>query len=62
VSEADAGGFPKQRWVVDERGRVFEAMLGGSRTGCFHGYPIRQSDPLHQAIVAAWKDHDDAAD
>lgn len=40
-------GFPKQIWVVDEEGRVFEAMHGGSRPGSYHGYPIRRSDPLY---------------
>jgi hypothetical protein len=62
VSEANVGGFPKQMWVVDEHGRVFEVMLGGSQPGRFHGYPIRKSDPLHDAIVAAWGDNGDAPD
>jgi hypothetical protein len=37
-------------------------MLGGSRTGCFRGYPIRRSDPLHKTVIAAWEGHDGAAD
>jgi len=48
--------FPKQLWVVDEQGRVFEAMYGGSRTGRYHGYPIRRNDPLHDEVVAAWSE------
>ena len=62
VSEANVDGLPNQMWVFDEHGRVFEAMLGGSQTGCFHGYPIRQNDPLHHTIVAAWEEKDDAAE
>lgn len=46
--------FPKQLWVVDEHGRVFEAMYGGSKTGRYHGYPIRSSDPLFDQVRAAW--------
>ena len=54
VSEATpARGFPKQMWVFDGE-RVFEAMYGGSRPGCYHGYPIRRSDPLFDEIVAMW--------
>ena len=56
VSEATAAGvFPKQMWVYDGN-NVFEAMYGGSQTGCYHGYPIRRSDPLFDRIVAAWCD------
>jgi hypothetical protein len=33
----DAPGFPKQLWVVDEDGQVFEAMYGGSKPGFYHG-------------------------
>ena len=41
VSEATASdGLPKQLWVVDEHGQVFEAMYGGSVAGRYHGYPI----------------------
>ena len=39
VSEMDVGGFPKQIWVVDEHGQVFEAIIGGSQQGHYHGYP-----------------------
>lgn len=49
------GSFPKQLWVVDDHGHVFEAMYGGSRTGCYHGYPIRRTDPLFTQVSDAWK-------
>lgn len=55
VSEATtAGGFPKQLWVVDNHGRVFEVMYGGSRTGRYHGYPIRRADPLFDEVSGIW--------
>jgi hypothetical protein len=55
VSEATtAGGFPKQLWVVDDLGRVFELMYGGSRTGRYHGYPIRRVDPFFDALSKVW--------
>lgn len=47
-------GFPAQMWVVDEHGRVFEMIYGGSRTGRYHGYPIRRSNPLFERISVAW--------
>jgi hypothetical protein len=55
VSEATgAPGFPKHLWVVSTGGQVFEAIYGGSRTGAYHGYPIRKADPLFAEVVAAW--------
>ncbi len=57
VSEDDTGeGFPKQFWVVDGAGRVFELMYGGSHTGCYHGYPIRKSDPFFDQIRDLWSE------
>jgi hypothetical protein len=50
-----APGFPKQLWVVAADGQAFEAMYGGSRTGDYHGYPIRRSDPLFDKVVTAWR-------
>jgi len=63
VSEATThGDYPKELWVVDEHGRVFEGMYGGSRDGRYHGYPIRRSDPLHQRIRELIETREDAAD
>lgn len=50
-----APGFPKHMWVVDENGQVFEAAYGGSRTGLYHGYPIRRVDPFFDEVVRAWE-------
>ena len=55
VSEKDkVDGFPAQIWVVDRDGRVFEIMYGGSRTGRYHGYPVRRVHPLFEKISLAW--------
>ncbi|WP_404363065.1 hypothetical protein ACIHQR_23815 [Corallococcus coralloides] len=54
-TEMASGHFPKQLWVVDETGRAFEAIYGGSKTGCYHGYPIRKQDPFSKEIIARWK-------
>ena len=54
VSQATThAGFPKQIWLVSGN-RVFEAMQGGSRDGCYHGYPLRDRDPLADQIRKAW--------
>jgi hypothetical protein len=59
ASEAiGAQGFPKQLWVVAEDGQVFEAMYGGSKTGLYHGYPIRRNDPFFDEVVSAWERRD----
>lgn len=53
VSAQTVDRFPKRLWVV-HGGRVFEAMHGGSRPGCYHGYPVRRESPWHDEIVDAW--------
>jgi hypothetical protein len=56
VSEAfTSEGFPKQLWAVDDHGQVFEAIYGGSRSGCYHGYPIRRVDPFFDEVLKAWR-------
>lgn len=58
VSDTEgAPGFPKQLWVVDETGQVFEAMYGGSRAGLYHGYPIRRTDPWYDEVIRAWENY-----
>jgi hypothetical protein len=62
ISEAKrSSGFPNQIWVVDSMGQVFEAMQGGHRDECYHGYPIRRSDPFFDEVSEIWmsKDHED---
>ncbi len=55
VSEKDkVPGFPAQMWVVDDAGRVFEIIYGGSQEGYYHGYPIRRSNLLFDKILTAW--------
>lgn len=54
VSEVSAAGdYPKQMWAYDGE-YVFEAMYTSGVAGAYHGYPIRQSDPLFEAVVEAW--------
>jgi hypothetical protein len=53
VSEAFTDGFPKQLWAYDGV-NVFEAMLGGSTRGSYHGYPIRKTDPFFEELLEAW--------
>jgi len=51
VSEYEEQGFPKNIWIV-QGDQVLEAMYGGSRTGRYHGYPIRNTDPLFYELKA----------
>lgn len=54
VSEATTGqGYPKQFWVVDGEW-VYELMYGGNKPSDYHGYPVRENDPLHSEVRAAW--------
>jgi hypothetical protein len=54
VSEQKSGeGYPKQLWVVADDGRVFELMYGSN--GCYHGYPLRKSDPFAEEVRERWR-------
>jgi hypothetical protein len=55
VSEATTQGYPARMWLVDESGQVFECKYGGSRTGAYHGYPLEETDPQVQLVLAAWE-------
>ena len=56
VSKATAvGGFPKEVWVVDADGNVFEAIHGTA--GAYHGYPIRRSDPFSKEVHRVWDEN-----
>jgi hypothetical protein len=49
-------GFPKELWVVDDYGRVFEAIYGGSKVGAYHGYPVRENEPFFHELVQQWNE------
>ena len=53
VGDKSVGSFPKNLWVVDGS-VVFEAMIGGSQMGKYHGYPIRKADPFYEEILDEW--------
>ncbi len=53
-ASTNADGYPRQMWVVDDSGQVFEAMQGGDDAGQYHGYPIRRSDPFHDEVTRRW--------
>jgi hypothetical protein len=53
---SDATGiddFPRHIWAVHDA-FVFEAKLGGSKSGCYHGYPVRRGDPLYDDVMRRW--------
>ncbi len=52
-----AEGFPKQLWSVDEDGQPYEAMHGGAKPDCYHGYPVRKADPFFDELTEAWGRH-----
>jgi hypothetical protein len=55
VSESERQGYPHQLWAVDSTDRVYEFIYGGSRTGAYHGYPIRRNAPFASRILQLWR-------
>ena len=53
ISLLEIGGWPKQVWAVTPEGLPLEAQREAD--GVYHGYPLREIDPMHQEVLAAWK-------
>lgn len=46
-------GYPQCLWVAQSKGgklRVFEFRYGGSKPGRYHGYPLREADPMFDRV------------
>lgn len=57
VSDRENGGWPKNIWSVTATGIPMEAQLENPETGCYHGYPMPESDPLAAEVIERWKRH-----
>lgn len=58
-SVSGAGGeFPRNIWAVSGDGVAFEAQLENPEQGTYHGYPIPESDPLNEQVLAWWSADD----
>ena len=62
VQRGSGGRFPQNIWSVVERDDgegerrciPLEAQLENADQGTYHGYPLPQSDPLHEHVVHWW--------
>jgi len=60
VSEQVVGdGLPQNIWSVTAGGVPLEAQLENRVAASYHGYPLLESDPFHQAVLKAWTDSED---
>lgn len=54
VSERMVAEFPQNIWSVTDNGVPLEAQLENRGTGAYHGYPLQESDPFGDRVLAAW--------
>ncbi len=54
VSEREQNGFPQNIWSVTENGYPLEAQLENPDQGTYHGYPMPETDPFREQVLAAW--------
>jgi len=53
------GDLPEYIWYVRATdGAVFEAKLGGSSAGKYHGYPLPEGDSRRERILSVWKERE----
>lgn len=55
VGERWEGEWPQNIWAVSESGIPLEAQLENREMGVYHGYPVPESDPLHDTILRQWE-------
>jgi hypothetical protein len=51
-SEQIRDGWPQNVWAVTGEGYPLEAQLEGK--GCYHGYPMPESDPFRDKVLERW--------
>jgi hypothetical protein len=56
VSERWVGNFPQNIWSVTEGGVPLEAELENRDVGQYHGYPMPETDPFRDIVLAAWRE------
>ncbi len=54
VSQQERNGWPQNIWAVASNGVPLEAQLENAEQGCYHGYPVPESDPFAQEILSRW--------
>ena len=51
-------GFPQNIWAVitlkDGRVVPLESQLENPLVGCYHGYPLPTTDPMHDFVLKKW--------
>lgn len=57
ISDREENGWPKNVWSVTETGIPLEAQLENPAIGCYHGYPMPDSDPLASEVLTRWNGH-----
>ena len=49
-------GWPQNVWAVDGEGIVYEAQLGNSELGEYHGYPMKADDHFSRFVRREWEE------
>ena len=58
VSEQYRGNWPQNVWSVTEGGVPVEGQLENEEIGSYHGYPMQTDDPLWDAVIERWREHE----
>ena len=49
------GKWPRNVWVVDAEGYIYEAQLSNSGLGEYHGYPMKEGDRFAEYVRTEWE-------
>ena len=55
ISEQEQNGYPQNIWAVTEDLLPLEAQLENAGKGTYHGYPMPETDPFREEVLAKWK-------
>ena len=55
ISVREQNGYPQNIWSVSAMGWPLEAQLENAGRGTYHGYPMPETDPYREEVLARWK-------
>jgi hypothetical protein len=56
ISEQVRNVYPQNIWAVTESGWPLEAQLENPQKGTYHGYPMPETDPFRDHVIAKWNE------
>lgn len=54
ISVQERNQWPQNIWAMTQGGYPLEAQLENPEKGTYHGYPMSETDPFREEVIAQW--------